>query len=120
MLSYNVEFGLDVIWKSRVGWKFDIIEILNICNLILCLVVSKFNVLPVVGPPVRTEVNAYLAGFVCSTEEIKIIPLEKGKFAARFSNCTELGSVSEQLFSSQRTYCAIFLDPVTFGKFRIK
>jgi len=41
---------------------------------------NKFNALPVVGPPVRTEVNTYLIGLVRSLEEIKIITLKKGKF----------------------------------------
>ena len=96
VLSYNVEFGLDVVWKSRVGWKFDIIEILDIGDLVLGLIVKKLDTLPVIGPPVRTKVDTYLVGLVHGTEEIKIVTLEEGKLAARFSNCTELARVRKR------------------------
>ena len=63
-------------WPERV--KFDITEVLNIYDLILCLVMNNFDALPVVDPLVRTEVNIYLIGLVSSAEKIEIIALKKG------------------------------------------
>lgn len=90
MLGRDIEFGLNVVRGSRSSGKLNVIEILNICDLILVFVVNEFDILAIVSPTVGTEVDTKTIRVLYWVKERIVVTLEEDEFSAGFAESAKL------------------------------
>lgn len=58
MLRRSVKLGLNVVRRSRASREDNVVKVFDECDLVLVLVVEKFDIHAIVGPAIWTKVNA--------------------------------------------------------------